>query len=381
MITRLHVSNYRSLDRDVSVDLGALTVLVGQNGSGKSNVADVLQFLADCMHIGLESAITKRHGINAVRRWSSGRPFNVTIAVAVGRGSVHAQYEFTLAGDRAEEYRVKAEKALVTAGGTTHEYSVEAEGDGVRWASGPENLRPKVDRLNLVLPLVAGDERFGPLAEELRRVATYCIYPDALRQPQKYDPSKPMDRHGSNWVSILKDQPPDTWRSDLVTVLGQLTGDIVDVRTRAVGGYLNVEFEHKSEPKRPKWFEAALESDGTLRVAGMITALRQQPAPSLIALEEPELTVHPGALKLLYDYVREAADATQVVLTTHSPDLLELLTVDQVRVVERHGGATTVQPLEESQRRVVEQGLFSLGEVLRSEGLQQQQLRLVQDWD
>jgi predicted ATPase len=356
MITRLHVSNYRSLDRDVSVDLGALTVLVGQNGSGKSNVADVLQFLADCMHIGLESAITKRHGINAVRRWSSGRPFNVTIAVAVGRGSVHAQYEFTLAGDRAEEYRVKAEKALVTAGGTTHEYSVEAEGDGVRWASGPENLRPKVDRLNLVLPLVAGDERFGPLAEELRRVATYCIYPDALRQPQKYDPSKPMDRHGSNWVSILKDQ-------------------------RAVGGYINVESEHKSEPKRPKWFEAALESDGTLRVAGMITALRQQPAPSLIALEEPELTVHPGALKLLYDYVREAADATQVVLTTHSPDLLELLTVDQVRVVERHGGATTVQPLEESQRRVVEQGLFSLGEVLRSEGLQQQQLRLVQDWD
>jgi predicted ATPase len=170
-----------------------------------------------------------------------------------------------------------------------------------------------------------------------------------------------------------------TWRSDLVAVLSKLTGgDIVDLRVQAVAGYLALQFEHDQEPgaRRAKWFDAAQESDGTLRVAGMITALLQAPRPSLIAIEEPELTVHPGALRLLYDYMHEAAEHGQVLLTTHSPDLLDLLETDSVRVVSRRDGATAVEPLDETQREVVQRGLFSLGEVLRSEGLKPRQLPL-----
>ncbi|HEX9736127.1 MAG TPA: AAA family ATPase [Thermoanaerobaculia bacterium] len=68
MIRRLTISNYRSLGQDVDLRLGPLTALVGQNGSGKTNVVDALRFLGDCMRLGLEGAITKRHGIGAVRR-------------------------------------------------------------------------------------------------------------------------------------------------------------------------------------------------------------------------------------------------------------------------------------------------------------------------
>lgn len=375
MIHRLTVSNFRSLGRDVRIDLGRLTVLVGQNGSGKSNITDVFQFLADCMHLGLESSITKRHGIGAVRRWSSGHPFNVEIAVDLQLPGGSGRYSFVLTGDRTEEYRVKSEHALLAIDEGPFEFLIEDGG----WIRGPENLRPKVDPLHLALPLLAGDERFAPLADAVRHLAVYSIYPDTIRQPQKYDPTKPMDKHGSNWVSILKDQPDATWKPDLVAVLGKLTGDIINVRIQPVGGYLTVQFEHQKEEgvRRNKWCDAAQESDGTLRVAGMVTALRQRPAPSLIALEEPELTVHPGALRLLYDFVHECAESgSQVLLTTHSPDLLELLDADTVRVVERHDGATTVEPLEDSQRAVVREGLFSLGEVLRSEGLRQQDLGL-----
>jgi predicted ATPase len=374
MIRRLQVSNFRSLGRDVDVQLGRLTALVGRNGSGKSNFVDALQFLSDCMHLGLEGSITKRHGINAVRRFSAGHPHDVFFSVELDIPGGDARYEFTLGGDRAEEYRVKNERAVIRAHGQLTQFSI----DSGQWTTGIPDLHPRVDSMSLVLPLIAGDERFAPLATTLRRIATYSIFPDALRQPQKYDPAKPMDRHGANWVSILKDQEPETWRADLVEVLGRLTGDIIDVSVQPVAGYLTAQFKHRHETssRREKWFDSAQESDGTLRVAGMVTALLQRPRPSLLAIEEPELTVHPGALRLLYDYVHEAAEQGQVLLTTHSPDLLELLDTGAVRVVARQGGATTITELNEGQRDIVKQGLFSLGEVMRTEGLKQLPLDL-----
>ena len=364
MITRLSISNYRSLGPDVDLRLGPLTALVGQNGSGKTNIVDALRFLGDCMRLGLDGAITKRHGIGAVRRWSSGHPYNLSVRLELGNT---AFYGFTLAGAHAQEYRVKSEEARVVIDGEGHGFRLEEN----RWADGPSDLRPKVAPMNLALPLVGGDERFSPLAEALRSMAVYSIFPDILREPQKYDPSKPMKEHGSNWVSILKDHGDNSWRDDLLAALGQLTGDIEDLEIRPTGGYLIARFKHTSTEKRAKWFEAAQESDGTLRVAGILTALLQSSALSVVGLEEPELTVHPGALPLLFDFIKEASDRRQVILTTHSPDLLDRLTVDEIRIVERRDGKTVVAPLDPHQREAVRDHLLTLGDILRTKGLKQ----------
>lgn len=376
-IRRLVVSNYRSLGQDTTIRLGRLTAFVGPNGSGKSNTVDLLRFLSDSMHLGLEGAITRRHGIGAVRRWSSGHPFNVSISADVAGPGFHGSYGFTLAGDSAEDYSVKEERAsLRHADGTRHEYRIERGA----WVEGPSDLRPNVDPLNLALPLIAGDERFKPLADAFRRIAIYAIFPDTLREPQKYDPAKPMDRHGSNWVSVLKDQPRQTWEPDLLAALGKLTGDIDGIKISQVGGYFIVNFRHKREdkeggsPTRHKWFDAAQESDGTLRFAGIVSALLQQPHLPVIGIEEPELTIHAGAIPLLFDLLQETRRRSQVVITTHSPELLDLLSADDVRVVERVGGVTTVTTMDDEQRDAVKQGLLTLGEMVRTGALRQQTL-------
>jgi predicted ATPase len=343
---------------------------VGQNGAGKSNTIDALVFLADCVQIGLEGAVNKRSGITAIRfAGSQGRPFDISLHVEVDREGVGAEYEVVLTGDRTEEYRVKREHAVV--GGAT--FSV----DNGKW-SGPSDVRPQIEPTSLALTTLAGDARFAPLAQALRSIAKYSIFPDALRVPRKYDPSRPMDPHGSNWVSILKDQPEPSWKPDLIAVLHKLTGDLADVKFEHIAGFLVLQFKHDRNPsaKRKQWFDAGQESDGTLRVAGMMTALLQKPRPELVAIEEPELTVHPGAIRLLYDYIKEGSLGGQVVLTTHSPDLLSLLSADEVRVVERLGDETRVASLDDAQREVVTRGLFSLGDVMRSEGLRPKQLTL-----
>lgn len=368
MIKRLSVSNYRSLGENVSVDFGRFTALVGPNGSGKSNVVDVLRFVSDAMHMGLSGAITHRHGIGAVRRWSGGHPFNVSIHLElVLENGRSASYSFELRGDSAEEYKVKLEEALVWQGSDRFRFRIEYG----QWIEGPPGLKPPLDDKSLALSIVGGDARFQPLVHALQQISVYAIFPDILRAPQKYSAVKPMDLHGSNWASILKDQPKDTWKPDLVSALHKLTGDTEDIKVSQAASYLVVQFRHTSPNKKPKWFDAAQESDGTLRVAGIVTALLQEPPVPVLGIEEPELTVHPGAIPLLYDFLKQASHRSQVVVTTHSPELLDLMDADDVRVVARSQEGTTVAPMSVDQKRAVREGLLTLGEVLRTEGLQQ----------
>ncbi|MFO0949681.1 MAG: AAA family ATPase [Isosphaeraceae bacterium] len=384
MITRVEVSNFRSIGERADLRLGRLTALVGPNGSGKSNFADALQFIAESLKLGLEAAITKRHGIASIGRWNAaGRPFDVRIRIdSEEEDGLRGLYILELGATRSDSYRVKRELAaygpyLDGAGWDKNKASWFEIVEG-RWNLKPRDLHPKVDSLGLVLPLVAADERFEPLAETLRQSSIYSIFPNALREPQRPDPVKPMTEHGGNWCSILKHMRQEAWSNELSTALGQITGDIDDVRVNQIGGYLVAEFRHgtvpssRGVPEQQKWFDAAQESDGTLRIAGILTALLQEPPLTLIGIEEPELTIHPGAIPLLYDYILEASRRSQVLLTTHSPDLLSLLDADDVRVVERRDGVTSVSRMEESQREAVRDRLLTLGDLMRMEGLRQE---------
>jgi predicted ATPase len=370
VITSLRVSNFRSLGENVRVNFGQMTALVGRNGSGKSSVVDALRFVADSMHMGLNGAITDRSGIDAVRRWSGGHPYNLSLEIQLRIESGEAGYAFELTGDSREEYSVKSEAAWLSHGGQPMQFRIESG----RWVSGPPGLQPPVDRQSLALPLVGGDERFRPLLGGLQNIAIYSIFPDVLRAPQRYSPVKPMERHGSNWSSILKDQAEESWKPDLVAALGKLTGDMEDIRITTAAGFLVVQFRHDSPNKKLKWFDAGQESDGTLRVAGIVTALLQEPAVPVVGVEEPELTVHPGAIPILFDHLKQAGSRSQVIVTTHSPELLDLMGAEDVRVVDRIDGVTSVAPMAGHQREAVRDGLLTLGDVLRTEGFQQQAL-------
>ena len=110
MITNVEISNYRSIGDRVSLKLGKLTALVGSNGSGKSNVVDALRFVSEALRNGLDAAITKRNGINAIRHWNSGRGGNISIGLQIVHDeSEEGSYFLELSAGKDGDYHVSRE--------------------------------------------------------------------------------------------------------------------------------------------------------------------------------------------------------------------------------------------------------------------------------
>ena len=365
MIKRLKVSHYRSLGQSIDLRLSPVSILVGPNGSGKSNLLDVLSFVRDAVSLGLPGAITHRGGIDNVRKHSTGRPFDVSITMEIELKEGAAGYGFSITGDRLEEYRVKSEHAFVN--------NVSYDRHGADW-KGPTEFAPRIDDQSLALTALGGALQFKPLSDFLSEMAVYTVFPDTLREPQKYDHARPMKAHGQNWVSILRELlKSDETRTDLVRALKRLSGDIEDIRVKPAANHLITEFKQTPPTQKSKtWFGAAQQSDGTLRVAGLITALLQKPPLPVIGIEEPELTVHPGVLPMLMDYLKQAGTQSQILVSTHSPILLDEVNIenDSIFVVNRRNGTTVIRRVRDKQLEPVKSRLMSLGDLFASGDLQ-----------
>ena len=251
----------------------------------------------------------------------------------------------------------------------------------------PDHVTRRMERLGqsleptlLALPNIMLYTGFRTLAREMGG-DFHSIFPNTLREPQKPTTERVLSDYGDNFASVLQHVTRNSRRKEeIVNVLSRVVEGVCDMRVRAVGSYLVAELQHQdlipdSTPNESApWFDLAQESDGTLRMLGLLTALYQASGPrstgrELLAIEEPEIALHPGALTVLADELKAASRRRQLLVTTQSPDLIARFPAANLRVVERIAGVTHIAPLDETQRRVIEDQLFDAGELLRSEGL------------
>ena len=396
-ITRVWAKNFRSI-ADATLELTPLTVLVGPNASGKSNVLDVLHFLSDALRTDLELALFPRHGIDGVRhRQRGGRPRDIEIGVNAETKEYSFDYSFTITSDSDGGFRVSRERGEIrsnTDEASSFDFAVSngnlvspesLQSDPAQFADSDSDFDPG----SLVLPSIR--RLLGPRSLsrkeriDQRRALTdlymglvglrfYHIFPNTIREPQKVASPYPLDEGGHNLASVLRElkKRRPSAMDRLKTALHDLIPSVTDLRVVSAGGYLVTQLRH-GEPSgegTSAWFDLTQESDGTVRLLGLLVALYQYPPLSLIGIEEPELTVHPGALMVLADLFQEATRRSQILVTTHSPDLIDRLSVGNLKVVNYERGITTVGPVSETQSEAVRQSLFSPGELHRMEGLE-----------
>ena len=369
-VKRVQVRNYRSLD-EVVVELGDLTILVGPNGAGKSNFVDSLSFVADAVTSTLSRAVQLRGGIDGVRRRSAGHPtnFGVRLELALGDGSL-ATYAFEVAARSQGDFAVKRETCRVITGGVISASFDLREGE---FFEAPAGLRPRIQPDRLGLTVLSAADEFRPVFDFIAGMRFYSLVPDHIRDLQDPDTGLSLKRDGSNAASVLREvraRSEDDY-DRVCRLLGKVVPGMTGVDYERVGSKETLKFRQDVGTKFPWTFPALNMSDGTLRVLGLLLAVFQQPPAPLIVIEEPESTVHPGATEVLMDVFKEGQRRSQLVLTTHSPDILDSKKVrdDQIRVVTSRSGKTAVSPLSSVSREAVRRGLYSPGELLRANSL------------
>ena len=387
------IRHYKSLDDTVIEFAHPVTVIVGPNAVGKSNLVDCLRFVRDAVAGDLEHAIGLRGGLTRVRQSSRTKPFKISIGLEFEQSfESHppkpASYEFTIQSQTGGAYLVEHERAVcfweatVYPNGASEEVEVLSDGGFSRDRSGRLEVSRSltVDRPVRPDQLAIGSSAFfdilgDPIASFVKEWRFSSIYPNTLRQLESLDKDTELSEEGRNWASVLKamrrSQRGKAALERVFEAMRSLIPSFRDVSVATVGSYLVPRFRFQAGDQINE-FDPVQLSDGTLRVFGILLALYQTPAPGLLIIEEPEQTVHPGALGVLVDAIREASETTQIVLTTHSPHLVDHFMPEEIRVVSLHDGLTKVSRIKATQIEAVKQRLMSLEEFMLAEGLQPQ---------
>ena len=374
-ITRVVLKNYKSIAA-CSVLLRPLAFLVGQNGSGKSNFLDALRLVSEALNTSLDHALRERGGINEVRRRSSGHPTHFGIRLEFSLPDLTlGYYAFRIGAKPKGGFEVQHEECRIHARDPLQPDRFYTVNSGQVEDSNPQLLPPAADD-RLFLVAASSLPEFRPLYDCLTRMGFYNLNPDEIRDLQPPNAGEVLLRDGSNLSSVLNQLSVDSpaAKAQVVELLSKVVPGVVDVTARHIGKKDTLEFRQKvGENEAPWCFLAENMSDGTLRALGVLTALVQssnggaRKKVPLVGIEEPEVALYPGAAGVLRDALTSASEHTQIIVTSHSPDLLDDKSVsdESILAVASRNGQTIIGPVDAAGRSSIRDKLFTAGELLR----------------
>lgn len=385
-INRVRIDNYKSIAH-CDVALGRFTVLLGLNAAGKSNFLDALRFVRDALVQGPAEAVAARGGWEEVLRRVPAPATSCMIGVefqlptiADGAGPWVGRYEITLAPptmsgagrDAGPGVRIRREFCEMHRPGAKGRAEAETERFLVRDRTGTGRRQ----RL-LELSRMGEEEPFAGLHETLMEMFFYSPDLSVLREARPNTPVfGTLGEDGGELgpaLAALGEQERDR----VSQYLGVIVPGVVEVApTDPSADYIaaRISFAPDGETE-PHVFRAESMSEGTIRAIGLLTALFQPNARDgwipLIAIEEPELALHPLAAGALYDALTEASEYVQVLATTQSAELFDRKEADlsAIRVVAAEHGVTVIGEVDPVSRSIVADGLATTAELLRSDQL------------
>lgn len=378
-VRRVVLKNYMSI-ANCSLDLQSLNFFVGPNGSGKSNFLDALRFAADSLNTSVEYALRERGGIAEVRRRSAGHPTHFSVhldwQLPSGQSGI---YEFRIGSKPAGAFEIQKERCEVNFADNPLQSAVyEVQSGQITECTLRSPPAAAADRLFLVA--ASGQPEFRPLYDALIRMGFYNFNPEVIRELQSPDPGEILYSDGRNLASVLKRLTEQAGEEmpRVVKLLGEVVPGITDVSHKQQGKKETLEFRQVVAGSKETWrFDAENMSDGTLRALGVLTALFQRPPSDgrsvrLVGIEEPETALHPGAAAVLRSALFEASQHTQILVTSHSPDLLDDkgISAESIVSVANRAGMSVIGPVDEASRSSIRDRLFTAGELLRMNQLE-----------
>jgi predicted ATPase len=396
-ISRVRLKNYKSI-AECDVRLGPLTILIGPNGTGKSNFLDALTFLGRALQTTPHEAVDERGGLTEILRRVPGPTgsFSIELDVTVPWGLGHERpatgtYGIEIGPSRrrgARPFEVIQEYCTPPQGerasSWSSQYGAVTGGPKETPVAGVESDRLYLPVAGAQLDLSNPDGPFpsakmpAPYTALFRGLAGMRFYSfdlEELRQPQPRSPGAALGHRGQRLGDVLgvlaEDYP--SYKERLDAYLHAVVPDAVGIDRWFATSYVTVVLRALTGVGGEEIdFGPKAMSDGTIRAAAVLAALFQAGVLNgeipLVGIEEPELALHPAAAGVLFDALSEASERVQVVATSQSPDLLDRdeLDISSVRAVSMEHGLTVIGEVDEASQRIVKDKLSTLGELMRS---------------
>ena len=349
LLESVHIKGFRSLANVEINELPRVAVLIGANGSGKSNFVRFFEMLSWMLRSRRLGDFTARQGgaddqLFGGSKVTSRMDATLTMRTQAGRNS----YRFALAHVHPDRF-IFADEAFRF---SRDDYPAEADwehlGSGHSEAEIVEAVQSPQFRGNRTTAWV--------LLHLLRNCAVHQFHDTSDRSNFKIrwdvEDNNYLRSDGGNLAAVLlRLEREDLRRFEMIC---RHIGRVLPVfdRFRIEESYGKVLLRWKAKGM-DKTFGAHLTSDGSLRFFALVTLLNLPPEmlPEVILLDEPELGLHPAAVTLLGGMIRSLSTDRQIIVATQSPLLVDGFDLNQILVLDLHEGRTEVRSLEEDDYR------------------------------
>jgi len=389
-ILRLNIKGFRSL-KNISWAPGDLNVVIGPNGTGKSNLLRMLELISvsalgrlgkyvqnsggmePLVWDGLLDGINFSIKASPVEKNRSIERDSLTYQVEMGRIGKSSAFRI---GDellanfwRVEQNREIEPFKLLERRGLSAKIFDENQRELV---APEETLSEDETLLSLAAGPFAANRHIPPFRTQL---AGWSVYHDfhvnqdaMIRQPAIARSEKRVDPDGQNLISVLHTlyTGDSDFKKDIDLAMRADCGDDYDELVFPPAADQRIQLRVRWKSLRREQTAADL-SDGTLRFLFLLTVLASPSPAPVIAIDEPETGLHPSMLPIVAEYAVDAAERVQVILTTHSPQFLDAFddTRSTTTVAKWVNGETILKTLsgEKLERWLKE---YSLGSLYRS---------------
>jgi len=369
IISRITTKNYRNLVNEDGIVLSNLNILIGSNGSGKSNLVGILEFLKNCL---IPSSDLDSRGITAFQNALSKLAYNILDASIKRPAKVNLEFEFPNLHTQSEIklflalYVDKivsiAEESLEHTKSTkgserpfiyykSHDRQVGSSMVSInnknkQGSRFERQSQVPTDELSLLsIPkLLTEQGTFSP--EQVPLYKIYSDLSDTVKKWQFYNANE-MD------LAKIRGASPKVGSSDMVlaksgenlpTVLDNITNHIkygIDFDERINNAMKEIlpmtrriKTSREGMSLTVQWYFEGMEvpfylddmSDGTVRMLCWAIILHSPILPTLLVIDEPELSLHIAWMGILANWIKQASQKTQIIISTHSPDLLDYFT-------------------------------------------------------
>lgn len=413
MITNLNVRAFKGL-REFDISPKRVNLLMGANGTGKTNYTDLIAFIASLCPRGLLATMEDAGGLHQVRtrQPGAGTPFKFRVDLELGkdpsRGIRNVHYHFALAQSKEVKVQTETLDAAVykrTPGrplkpgfprfDTDQPIELHYQRKGTTVSGWSDALGPPISEFDDDRELLlAAYGRLGELRTVSDYLSSWRVYNiDATIAKQSTGGTDAeLERYGANIVPYVARMLGERRiRDQLLSDLQEAVPYIQDIQPGRVLTFQTLRF---TEQDTGAEFQLPEISDGTIRLLGLLAVLRQPVPPAVVVVEEPENAMHAYAIHHFLSVARRAAMAkqfaSQVFLTSHSPAVLdEVLSVEAMRetnsqtacfVTQRRPGSPSIVQAPEPVMRAIAQNLGRPSDFQREGSFGDEPVQLELSW-